>query len=122
MHSQGIIADIFAIGMVFYSLCAFLPNLPYFFPDWRHDAWNQYGISLGFLGTIMPLKSLEAIIMLLASIVFYYHIASWKLNNLGREVLLIMLVGISALAGIIQYFAGNDSLGFLFSENYRSHH
>ena len=29
-----------------------------------------------------------------------------------------MLVGISALAGIIQYFAGNDSFGFLFSENY----
>ena len=118
IHSQGIIVDIFAIGIVFYSLCAFLPNLPYFFPDWRASAWNQYGISLGFLGTIMPLKSLEAIIMLVASIVFYYHIASWKLNNLGREVLLIMLVGISALAGIIQYFAGNDTLGFLFSENY----
>ena len=31
IHSQGIIVDIFAIGMVFYSLCAFLPNLPYFF-------------------------------------------------------------------------------------------
>ena len=30
-------------------------------------------------------------------IVFYYHIASWKLNNLGKEVLLIILVGISAL-------------------------
>ena len=118
IHSQGIIVDIFAIGIVFYSLFAFLPNLPYFFSDWRASAWNQYGISLGFLGTIMPLKSLEAIIMLVASVVFYYHIASWKLNNLGREVLLIMLVGISALAGSIQYFAGNDTLGFLFSENY----
>ena len=118
IYSQGIIVDIFAIGIVFYSLFAFLPNLPYFFPDWRASAWNQYGISLGFLGTIMPLKSLEAIIMLVASIVFYYHIASWKLNNLGREVLLIMLVCISALAGSIQYFAGNDTLGFLFSENY----
>ena len=118
IHSQGIIVDIFAIGIVFYSLFAFLPNLPYFFSDWRASAWNQYGISLGFLGTIMPLKSLEAIIMLVASVVFYYHIASWKLNNLGREVLLIMLVGISALAGSIQYFAGNDTLRFLFSENY----
>ena len=66
----------------------------------------------------MPLKSLEAIIMLVASIVFYYHIASWKLNNPGREVLMILLVGISALAGSIQYFVGNDTLGFLFSENY----
>ena len=114
IHSRGIVVDIFAVGIVFYSLFAFLPNLPYFFPDWRASAWNQYGISLGYLSTIMPLKSLEAILMLVASIVYYYHIASWKLNNQGKEVLLIILVGISALAGIIQYFAGNDALGFLF--------
>ena len=118
IHSQGIIVDIFVIGVVFYSLLAFLPNLPYFFSEWRVTALQQYGISLGFLGTIMPFKSLEAIIMLVASIVFYYHISSWKLNNLGREILLMILMGISVLAGSIQYFGGDDILGFLFSENY----
>ena len=56
IHSQGIIVDIFAIGIFVCSLCAFLPNLPYFFSEWRASAWNQYGISLGFLGTTMPLK------------------------------------------------------------------
>ena len=119
IHSQGMLLDICAIVVVFYSMCAFLPNLPYFFSDWRASALNQYGISLGFLVTITPLKSIEALIMLVASIIFYYHVAAWKLNNLGREVLLLLLVCISALAGGIQHFAGYDALGFLFSENYQ---
>ena len=119
IHSQGMVVDIFVIGLVFYSMCAFLPNLAYFSPDWRASAINQYGISMGLLRTVMPLKSLEVIILLVAFILFYYHITSWKLNNKGREALLMILIGISALAGSIQYSIGNDTFKFLFSENYK---
>ena len=118
IYSQGIIIDIFVIAFVFYSVCAFLPHFPYFSPEWRATAWNQYGINFGFFATVTPLKSLEAIIMLLASITYYYHITSWKLNNKGREVLLIILVSISALAGGIQYVTVDGTLGFLFSDNH----
>ena len=68
--------------------------------------------------TIMPLRSLEAWLLLVASMIFYYHISSWKINSQGKEVLLMLLIGVSTLAGSIQYFTGNDSLGFLFSQNY----
>ena len=33
--------------------------------------------------------------MLLASVVFYYNMTAWRLNMLGREALLIIVVGIS---------------------------
>lgn len=118
IQSQGIIVDVFAIGIVLYSVCAFLPNGPLFFSDWRATALNQYDINFGFLRTIMPLRSLEACVMLVAAIAFYYHISCWKINSQGREALLLILIGISALAGGIQYFTGNDTLGFLIFENY----
>lgn len=118
IHSQGRVIDIFSIGIILYSFTAFLPLFPYFFPDWRATAFSQYDISFGFLHTIMPLKSLEAFLILVATMVLYYHISSWRLNNLGREVLLILLTAVTTLAGCIECFTGNDTLGFLFSEKY----
>lgn len=118
IQSQGIFIDIFSIGIILYTLGAFLPNLPFFISDWRVTALEQYDISFGFIGTIMPLKSLEAFIMLVASIVLYYHISCWKLNSAGSQVLLIILIGVTILAGSIQYLLGDDTLRLLFSENY----
>ncbi len=117
-YSQGIFIDIFVIGFVLYSLCAFLPNWQHFFSSWRSSAINQYGISLGFFSTILPMKSLEGLLMLVAAITLFYHISCWKLNNLGREALLIIIVGVTIFSGSIQYFIGNDPFAFLFSENY----
>ena len=118
IYSQGRFIDIIAIGIVLYSLGAFLPKFSYFFPEWRALAYDQYDISFGFLGTIMPLKSLEAFLMLVAAIVLYYHISCWKINNLGKEVLLILLIGVSFFAGCVQYFVGNYPLSFLLHENF----
>ena len=119
IHSQGIFIDVFVIAFVFYSLSAFLPNVPYFFSDWRASAFYEYGINFGFMRTIMPLESLEAILMLIAAMVFYYHISSWKLNDAGKEAILIIFVLITILAGCIQYFLGNDILRFLVAEDYK---
>lgn len=118
IQSQGMFIDILAIGMIAYSLTASLPSMPFFFSDWRTSALIQYDLNFGFMRTIMPLRSLEAWLLLVASMIFYYHISSWKINSQGKEVLLMLLIGVSTLAGSIQYFTGNDSLGFLFSQNY----
>lgn len=118
LYSMGSFVNIFAIGIVLYSLSAFLPNWQNFFSSWRTSASNEYDISLGFFNTILPMKSLEGVLVLVASISIFYHIACWKLNNLGREALFIIIIGVTIFSGGIHYFMGHDPLAFLFSENY----
>lgn len=119
IKSQSTFINIFAVGIILYSLFGFFPFVSYFSPDWRNSALNEYGISLGFFKTILPMKSMEALLILVASIMLYYHMACWKLNNAGRKFLFVIIIGVTIFSGCVQYLFGNNLFGLLFSNQYQ---
>lgn len=116
IYSQGIFIDFVTIGIVFFGLVTYLADLANYFLDMNINASGQNGAD-ALLFIITSFKNLEVITILTTSILFYYHIQSWKLNKSGEGFLFLILAVIPILVGFVQYFKINSGLNYLVRED-----
>ena len=116
IYSQGIFIDFVTIGIVFFGLVTYLADLANYFSDMNINALGQNGAD-ALLFIILSFKNLEVITILTTSILFYYHIQSWKLNKSGEGFLFLILAVIPILVGFVQYFKINSGLNYLVRED-----
>ena len=107
---------------------SFLPVFYWKVPTWRTEAIETYGIDMPTVLSLQPLVSVEAFVIGLAAISWFYVLPSWPMNRCGRRwfgsvvsILTLFLAGASVCGNLLgwRYPGAEDAAAFSFFPDYK---
>ncbi len=124
--SPGKYINIAALGLIATALLGFLPIPLFLRPRWWIEATQDFGLNLPFTLSSQPLHTLEAVVLLITVIAWFYTLSGMELFHTRRKTLLwcfslgIFILAIGIVIGThknLNYPFGREAHSFSYFPN-----